>query len=454
MKRNIVIALLLALLALSAGAEKPWDHGRLTVSGRYLVHADGTPFFWLGETAWLLPQKLDRYEVAFYLDRCEEAGFNVVQVQVLNAVPSINVYGQLGSIDQFGQPGTYGYWDHLDYIVDEAARRGIYVGLVAIWGSQVKAGRISEQQARTYGRFLAERYGNRPNIVWIMGGDIEGSVHPEVWQSLATTIKSTDPHHLMTFHPRGRTTSARWWGGAEWIDFHTFQSGHRRYGQRTAKDKNYPIADGTEEDNWMYVDSTWMHDPQKPVLDAEPSYEDIPQGLHDGSQPRWQACDVRRYAYWSVFAGSCGHTYGHNSIMQFLKPGQQPAYSACKPWYAAIGDPGFGQMKHLKQLMLRFPYLERVPDQSIILDNATRYDRLIATRGNDYLLVYNYTARPMRLDLTRIGGEQKRVWWMDAATGAMKYLGQFPSQVLLFRPHEVRDGVLIAINATKDYLQP
>jgi hypothetical protein len=60
----------------------------------------------------------------------------------------------------------------------------------------------------------------------------------------------------------------------------------------------------------------------------------------------------------------------------------------------------------------------------------------------------------MRLDLTRIGGEQKRVWWMDAATGAMKYLGQFPSQVLLFRPHEVRDGVLIAINATKDYLQP
>jgi hypothetical protein len=26
---------------------------------------------------------------------------------------------------------------------------------------------------------------------------------------------------------------------------------------------------------------------------------------------------VRRYAYWSVFAGSCGHTYGHNAIMQF-----------------------------------------------------------------------------------------------------------------------------------------
>ena len=46
----------------------------------------------------------------------------------------------------------------------------------------------------------------------------------------------------------------------------------------------------------------FVHDSLKPVLDAEPSYEGIPQGLHDPAQPRWRDCDVRRYGYWSVFA--------------------------------------------------------------------------------------------------------------------------------------------------------
>lgn len=58
--------------------------------------------------------------------------------------------------------------------------------------------------------------------------------------------------------------------------------------------------------------------PAKPVLDGEPSYEWVVQGLHDKKQPYWKAADVRRYAYWNVFAGAAGHTYGHNSIMQFM----------------------------------------------------------------------------------------------------------------------------------------
>jgi hypothetical protein len=96
----------------------------------------------------------------------------------------------------------------------------------------------------------------------------------------------------------------------------------------------------------------------KPVLDGEPSYEDIPQGLHDFSAPRWQDYDVRRYAYWSVFAGSCGHTYGHNSIMQFMRPGVLGSFGAEKAWWDAMRDPGYLQMKYLKQLMLSVPFTE------------------------------------------------------------------------------------------------
>ena len=459
MRKTITIITIVIASTVSVFAEKPWDNGLLKVSAnqRFLQFENGKPFFWLGETAWLMPERLNREEVDHYLKTCSAAGYNMVQVQVLNGVPSFNTYGT-PSHDKQGHllsDVPYSYWDHLDYIVEVAAKNDIYIGMVCIWGGLVKAGKLSVEQAKTYGRFLANRYKDSPNIIWIMGGDIQGDIRPEVWEALATTIKSIDKSHLMTYHPRGRHTSAQWWSKASWIDFHTFQSGHRRYGQRMGN-KDYPIPDNTEENNWMYVDSTWSYKPQKPVLDDEPIYEGIPQGLHDADEPLWQAYDVRRYAYWSVFAGSCGHTYGHNAIMQFYREGYAPAYHNKKVWTEALHDPGFNQMKYLKHLMLSFPYFERIADQSVIQENGTQYNRLIATRGNDYLLVYNYNGNAMKLDLTKISGDKKNVWWMSADNGKLKYLGEFDSKVLTFRYHpqttRIEDGVLIAIDSTKDYL--
>lgn len=58
--------------------------------------------------------------------------------------------------------------------------------------------------------------------------------------------------------------------------------------------------------------------------------------------------------------------------------------------------------------MLTFPFFERIPDQSIIAgQNGERYDRAIATRGNDYLMVYNYTGRPMEVDFSKISGAKR-----------------------------------------------
>lgn len=460
-----LLTILLFFCSLAISAVNHFGDGRLTVSpnGRFIQYANGKPFFWLGDTGWLLPERLNRDEAAFYLRRCAQAGYNVVQIQVVNGVPCFNIYGQMALSNGFDCSdadikGVYGYWNHLDYIIDEAARQGIYIGLVCIWGGLVKAGLMNNSQAQQYGKFLAQRYKDKPNIIWIIGGDIEGSKQTEVWNTLATTIKQYDKNHLMTFHPRGRTCSARWWNNAKWLDFNMFQSGHRRYGQKI-DNKPLTIPENTEEDNWQYVDSAWSYKPIRPVLDGEPSYEGIPKGLHDANEPLWTAREIRRYAYWSVFAGACGHTYGHNNIMQFAKPGVPGAYFADgnkKPWYKAMDDPGFNQMQYLKNLMLRLPFFERVPCQNVIVNNGTKYDRLAATRGKDYLLVYNYTGRDMTLQLDSISGQEKRVWWMDAANGKLTFLGKYKSGTRTFRYHRApgcsTDGVLIAIDSTKDYI--
>ena len=466
-KRILSICLMLGLASVFTYGQKPWDNGKLMVSSnnRYLQFENGRPFFWLGDTGWLVPQHLDRSEVEYYFNKCRRAGYNMVQIQVMDAVPSYNIYGQQSlpygwDFSKADPEGVYSYWDHLDYIVRKAEQNGIYIGMVAIWGSQVQAGNINAEQAKAYGKFLAERYKNNPNIIWIIGGDIQGNIHPEVWDALATSIKSIDNKHLMTFHPRGRYTSAKWWSKASWMDFHTFQSGHRKYGQRMGN-KDYPIPDSTEEDNWMYVDSTWAYKPIKPVLDDEPSYEDIPKGLHDANEARWQDYDVRRYAYWSVFAGSCGHTYGHNAIMQMLKPGYPTGYGSdgtVKSWYQALEDPGYNQMQYITDLMLSLPYFERVPDQSIIVGkNGVKYDRLIATRGKDYMLIYNYNSNVMKIDLRKISGKKKLLWWFNPSDGAISFIGTADNKIITVSPQieksdKVNDRVLIAIDAEKNYI--
>ena len=140
MRKFKILPLLLLLLtmATSVAAQKktqktyiPWNNGKLVVSeeGRYLKHENGTPFFWLGETGWLLPERLNRDEAEYYLEQCKRRGYNVIQVQTLNNVPSMNIYGQYSMIDGYNfkninQKGVYGYWDHMDYIIRTAAKKG------------------------------------------------------------------------------------------------------------------------------------------------------------------------------------------------------------------------------------------------------------------------------------------------------------------------------------------
>lgn len=445
----------------AAKVYKPWSNGKLTVSDnhRYIIHENGTPFFWMGNTSWLLPERLNRDEVEYYLNKEREEGYNVEQIQVLNAIPTFNIYGQPANDETFDftkytKQGTYGYWDHLDYIVDMAEANGIYIAMDCIWGSQIN--KMDVKKATNYGKFLGERYRNKPNIIWMIGGDIMGDKGMASWDALARAIKKADPNHIMTFHPRGRTTSAWWYNDREWLDFNMFQSGHRRYGQRNG-DGDYTIKENTEEDNWRYVEMSLEKSPIKPVIDGEPSYEDIPQGLHDFSAPRWQDYDVRRYAYWAVFAGCFGHTYGHNSIMQFMRPGVLASFGAEKAWWDALKDSGYQQMKYLKWLMLTFPFMERISDQSIIAgQNGDRYDRVIATRGNDYMLVYNYSGKPMQIDLTKISGTKKHVWLMNPIDGTLSFLGEYDNKVneFTFDGAYLRgsDRVLIAIDAQKNYL--
>ncbi|UOQ96751.1 glycoside hydrolase family 140 protein [Hymenobacter sp. 5317J-9] len=446
-------ALLLLLLVSFAPVANTTGPLKVSPNGRYLMTGSGKPFFWLGDTGWLLFSKLKREEAETYLEDRRKKGFNVIQVMVLHQVPIANVYGDSAMVHAnvarpLTTPGNsptdaaqYDYWDHVDYIVDLAAKKGLYMGMVPVWGTNVKNGKVNQSQAKTYATFLAERYKNRPNIIWLNGGDIAGSDSLKVWNTIGATLKTVDPNHLETYHPRGRTQSSDWFHNASWLDFNMYQSGHRRYEQDTSKNETNHYG----QDNWRYQQADYALKPTKPSLDGEPSYEGIPHGLHDITQPRWTDADVRRYGYWSVFAGAFGYTYGQNSVMQMHSSFDKgSAYGSKELWSSAIHAPGSGQMQYLKQLMLSRPdYFARVPDQSLIAgETGEKYNRLMATRGKNYAFVYTYNGRNMKVNMGKISGAKVKASWYSPRDGKTTAIGTFPNKGTqeFNPPGEQKDG--------------
>ncbi|HEU4553417.1 MAG TPA: DUF4038 domain-containing protein [Chitinophaga sp.] len=440
----ILLITLLLMTAVVQAQMKRVSPLRVSANGRFFTTASGAPFFWLGDTGWLLFNKLTREEADKYLENRRQKGFNVIQVMLVHSLGEVNAYGDSALVNKnvatpkttpgnsFTDTAQYDFWDHVDYIVDKAAEKGLYMALVPVWGSNVKSGHVSEEQAKTYAAWLVARYKNRPNIIWMNGGDIKGSDGMPVWNVIGNTLHTSDTAHLVTFHPRGRTQSSIWFHKANWLQFNMMQSGHRTYAQDTsASDMHYG------EDNWKYVVTDYRQVPVKPVLDGEPSYEGIPHGLHDSLQPRWTDSDVRRYGYWSVFAGAAGYTYGHNAVMQMHKgTDSNGSYGVRQVWDSAMNAPGAQQMVYLKALLLSRPYFERVPDQSLIASGqGSRYNRLLATRGKQYAFIYTYTGRNIPVNMGKIAGDTVKASWYNPRNGHVTYIGKYPNKgVTTFDP--------------------
>lgn len=147
--RLLSFIFLMAILALGKLGAQPLIS---TSDNRFLKTLSGLPFFWTGDTSWELFHRLNREEALRYLDNRFQKGFNVVQAVALyelQAFESPNAYGAFPLVGKDilrpdttagndpANPGEYDYWDHVEYIISEAATRGIFTGLLPCWGEYV-----------------------------------------------------------------------------------------------------------------------------------------------------------------------------------------------------------------------------------------------------------------------------------------------------------------------------
>lgn len=113
----------------------------LKTTDRFLVTDDGTPFFWLGDTAWEIFHRLSREEARYYLRNRAAKGFTVVQAVLLgeiNGVTVPNKEGELPLVDMDPARPNERFFDLVEHVVDEAAGMGLYMALLPTWGAHVE----------------------------------------------------------------------------------------------------------------------------------------------------------------------------------------------------------------------------------------------------------------------------------------------------------------------------
>jgi len=410
-----------------------WQHGRLCVADdrRGLAHEDGTPFFWLGDTAWELFHRLTPAETSRYLENRAGKGFSVIQAVLLaewGGVSEPTPQGHLPLVDQdpgrpdVRDPGN-NYWTHVDWVLDRAHELGLAMALLPMWGDYVTAAYKSSwpqiftpANGAAYGAWLADRYRDRTNVIWVMGGDCLGPDVAHVYVPMAEAIKARAPDQLMTFHPRGHRSSSEWFHATDWLDFNMAQSGHC---EMEASFEAY-----------RYLEHDRALAPVKPALDGEPCYEAIPRNLDNEARAGyWSADDVRRKAYWTLFAGACGFTYGHNWIWQMRKAGDPIRFADKGTWEDGLDAPGSFQLAHVKRLFCARPVPGRVPAQELVVSVVEgKREHVRALRGAGHAFIYTPTGAGFRVDLGALGWSNVRTWWYDPRTGRTRALETCPGE--------------------------
>lgn len=416
---------------------------RLVISKdkRRLVTESGKPFFWLADTVWTMPTRLKWDDALCLMDKRVQQGFTVLQIVALDPEYDEGIHspnGEPALFDMKLEQRNEKYFEYLDWLISEAERRGLYVLLLPIWGQMVVGENWMRCQfektmhsgnAYEYGQWLGRRYKDRTNIIWCLGGDRQpihkGVDYKNVWRRLAEGIGNGVTgkelrwnvpdddwsRPLMTYHPcyeaeTGEHSTMSYWNDEDvWIDFIMNQSGH-----------NPSVM------SYQRIKSDYDREKTMPVFDGEPAYEKMPSGW-PGDFPRYDEWMVRKRAYWSLFAGSFGHTYGHACIWCTIS---EKDLSKGQPytWFQSLDHPGAWQMRVMKDFMESRPYWRLVPCQELIghgqccggecLDDHRQ--ACIDSKGT-FAFVYLTSGGKEAVDLSRLKAERLSCWWFNPRNG-------------------------------------
>lgn len=335
------------------GDNPNYRHGfvRVGPTRRYFVRADGTPFFWLGDTHWQMadwerlhennaPDAAGRSQFRQIVDDRVKKGFTVYQNYFTGHLAHWWKDAKYSCIDPTR------FRDVLDPMLDHLADRGLVVAQGI--GLYVTALRVPRESLVRLAEYVAARYGAHP-LVWFTGQEVnlpprggKRTTDLDAWAAAAAAFAAENGYaHPVGGHMfPGRPTV---WGKKPWHTWFPLQGGHTNCGPRTHSDYRF----------------YWDYQPRKPYLETEAMYEQILCGPRKAT-----AADVRHVAWKALLSGSYGFTYGAAAVWLFKwdrtdRRGHR--YNPGTWWHEGMNLPGSTHMLHLRDFFTAIEWWKLEP---------------------------------------------------------------------------------------------
>jgi hypothetical protein len=422
---------------------------RVSQDGRCLVDQNNKPFRIQGEAAWSLIANLTYAETDTYLSNREAKGFDSVFVNLfehkyaqggrgatLKGVPT-NRNGVLpftGSDSGGHYTGVWGtadfstpneaYFAFADSIIDLAEKKGMLIflapmflgfnGGTAGWWAELSNSANTQTVSYNFGLYIGERYKNRKNIVWVIGGDYfppSGSEGEVRLLKVMQGIKAAGASQLWSGDWSASSLSTYEPTFAPFMDLNAVYTygilGHpgATYGEARA---GYATL------------------PARPAYLKETGYED--EGWFPGDP-----ASIRMYQYDAILGGAtAGGFFGNRDVWKFATDRWwfDPGNFGHGPWAEGMESAGTFDFVFLGRLLDSVPWYNLVPSQlsgmkKLVVGGAGNYgttDYVVAEATSDgkALLAYNPPTRKgptnLTVDMTALTGPSRGSWF-DPTSG-------------------------------------
>lgn len=396
---------------------------RVDESGRYFVFADGTPFYWLGDTLWSGFSKYCAVETDFplYLRDRQEKGFTLVQILVGRPIAENGeesyweggaADNQRGMCNEGGAPYTRrydlinpAYFQHFDRKLRLMLEAGLIPCLFGAWGQDLQQTGVAHMQE--YWRYIVARYAAY-NVLWCISGEYYYTPDEESWRQIGQVVHEYDPYqHPTSAHAIAPHSGSTHYQSDDWYDFNLMQVGHVETFRKLFE--TLPITD-------------YQARPIKPAIMSESWYENHESTFKEASA-RFNDRDIRYATYVSLLQGCIGQTYGAHGVWSWASERDASGihYNTPAPWKHDLHLPGSAQMKHLRTLMDEVSWWQLEPHPEWVSStDASAY--CAAVSDCEYLVYVPSGATRVMLCLPCTGASQSasdyHARWFNPRTGA------------------------------------
>lgn len=364
---------------------------RVSDDRRFLVLGDGTPFLWIGDTAWAAPMRSTDDEWDQYLADRESKHFTLIQVGPASRwAGETDRQGEKPFEDRACRRINPAFWQSYERKIQRANEAGFVVLMVGLMepvdrypepGAAVLFAR--QMAARLFGDFV------------IFSPSFDSPFMP-LADEVGRAVREATSVHLITQHPG--TPSAEptpiWtmrYYDQPYLDIAGVQSGHNGGNRRRCA--HHAVE-------WML--HAYRHEPHKPVVNLEAMYDG--QGENG-----WQAVDARSLAWRSWLSGAMGYTYGAGDVRPKVPRGGGGVWRWVDDpekydyWRKALQWESAFQMQYLHDFLAAIDWWRLVPAHDLVRDqpnDVTRRMVLSRTAKGDLAVAYLPNNESIEVDVS------------------------------------------------------